>query len=46
MTRVSSACPAWPSAVTSQAHLRWSGEVELRGIEPLTSSMPWKRSTN
>ena len=20
--------------------------VELRGIEPLTSSMPWKRSTN
>ena len=22
------------------------GTVELRGIEPLTSSMPWKRSTN
>lgn len=22
------------------------GRVELRGIEPLTSSMPWKRSTN
>jgi hypothetical protein len=21
-------------------------EVELRGIEPLTSSMPWKRSAN
>lgn len=21
-------------------------DVELRGIEPLTSSMPWKRSTN
>ncbi len=21
-------------------------KVELRGIEPLTSSMPWKRSTN
>ena len=23
-----------------------SKRVELRGIEPLTSSMPWKRSTN
>ncbi len=23
-----------------------SEKVELRGIEPLTSSMPWKRSTN
>ena len=23
-----------------------TSEVELRGIEPLTSSMPWKRSTN
>lgn len=25
---------------------RVPGRVELRGIEPLTSSMPWKRSTN
>ena len=24
----------------------WGFFVELRGIEPLTSSMPWKRSTN
>ena len=24
---------------------RWHG-VELRGFEPLTSSMPWKRATN
>ena len=26
--------------------LTWGFGVELRGIEPLTSSMPWKRSTN
>ncbi len=27
-------------------HLTWGFIVELRGIEPLTSSMPWKRSAN
>jgi len=28
------------------ARLRAEQLVELRGIEPLTSSMPWKRSAN
>ena len=31
----------WRAVLVTRA-----AEVELRGIEPLTSSMPWKRSAN
>jgi hypothetical protein len=32
----------WAKCASDQV----SGLVELRGFEPLTSSMPWKRATN
>lgn len=37
------------AATTGETHVRGSTTseiVELRGFEPLTSSMPWKRATN
>jgi hypothetical protein len=34
------------SIATAERHKSWSNAVELRRIELLTSSMPWKRSTN
>jgi hypothetical protein len=35
-----------PENERTPGRLTWGFVVELRGIEPLTSSMPWKRSAN
>ena len=37
--------PTWQN-VTSYVHITSTGMVEPRGVEPLTSCMPCKRSTN
>jgi hypothetical protein len=37
---------ALPFSVWRGFDTRKSGLVELNGVEPLTSSMPWKRSTS